>query len=141
MAIGEFLSDLTPAKLGQAIPDALKGLFDFFFGPIVDALSSVFGGDSKMGGGRFLSAQGGLRFTGRDQGLAMLHAGEMVVPRSGQMSSSVARDVEAQSGGGGVTININSAITERSAVDALVRKIEQRFGDFGQSTSPLFGGI
>ncbi|QDP45831.1 MAG: hypothetical protein Unbinned5179contig1004_23 [Prokaryotic dsDNA virus sp.] len=141
MAIGEFLSDLTPAKLGQAILDALKGLFDFFFGPIVDALSSIFGGDSKMGGGRFLSAQGGLRFTGRDQGLAMLHAGEMVVPRSGQMSSSVARDVEAQAGGGGVTININSAITERSAVDALVRKIEQRFGDFGQSTSPLFGGI
>ena len=53
----------------------------------------------------------------------------------------MARDVEAQAGGGGVTININSAVTERSAVDALVRKIEDRFGSFGQSTSPLFGGI
>lgn len=88
-----------------------------------------------------MSAQSGLRFTGQQQGLAMLHQGEMVVPRSGQMSSSVARDVEAQTGGGGITININSAITERSAVDALVRKIERRFGGFGQSTSPLFGGL
>ena len=87
-----------------------------------------------------LSGQGGLRFTGANRGLAMLHEGEMVVPRSGQMSSNVARDVSSQMGGGGVNITINSAITERSAIDSLVRKIEQRFGSFGQSTSPLFGG-
>ena len=90
------------------------------------------------------SAQGGLRFTGANRGLAMLHEGEMVVPRSGQISSTVARDaqgaIQAQGGGGGVTVVINSAITERSAVDALVRKIEERFSAFGQSTSPLFGG-
>ena len=94
-----------------------------------------------MGGGRMLSGQGGLRFTGQNRGLAMLHEGEMVVPRSGQMSSSVARDANIANGGsGGINIVINSAITERSAVDSLVRKIEERFGSFGQSTSPLFGG-
>ena len=130
-------------NIGKAIGDAIKSVLDFFLEPITDALNfagDLFSGDSKMGGGRFLSAQGGLRFTGRNQGLALLHQGEMVVPRSGQMSSSVARDVEAQTGGGGVTININSAVTERSAIDSLVRKIEDRFGSFGQSTSPLFGG-
>ena len=91
-----------------------------------------------------LSGQGGLRFTGSGRGLAMLHEGEMVVPRSGQMSSSVARDAQSAisaQGGGGVTIVINSAITERSAIDGLVRRIEERFGAFGQSTSNLFGGV
>ena len=92
-----------------------------------------------------LSAQGGLRFTGSNRGLALLHEGEAIVPRSGQISSSVARDaqsaISAQGGGGGVTIVINSAITERSAIDGLVRRIEERFGAFGQSTSNLFGGV
>ena len=133
------------------IVEGLKSIKDFFvdglnllFGPLIDGIKGIIGfftGESFASGGRFLSGQGGLRFTGQQQGLAMLHQGEMVVPRSGQMSSSVARDVEAQVGGGGITININSAITERSAVDALVRKIERRFGGFGQSTSPLFGGL
>ena len=133
------------------IVEGLKNIKDFFvdglnllFGPLIDGIKGIVGfftGESFASGGRFLSGQGGLRFTGQQQGLAMLHQGEMVVPRSGQMSSSVARDVEAQVGGGGITININSAITERSAVDALVRKIERRFGGFGQSTSPLFGGL
>ena len=137
--IGEFIKDLSPMAV-------LKKLFSGIMGAINDFVKAVFGldmgfgGESFMSGGRFLSAQGGLRFTGASQGLAMLHSGEMVVPRSGQMSSSVARDVEVQAAGGGVTININSAITERSAIDSLVRKIEQRFGGFGQSTSPLFGG-
>ena len=140
-------------SLGKFIVEGFKKLFNFkqflldlfntisklvgdFVQPILDALDfNVFGG-----GGRMLSAQSGLRFTGQREGLALLHRGETVVPRSGQMSSSVARDVEAQTGGGGVTININSAVTERSAIDSLVRKIEDRFGSFGQSTSPLFGG-
>ena len=88
------------------------------------------------------SAQGGIRFTGASRGLAMLHEGEAVIPRSGQISSSVARDAQSiTQGGKSVTVVINSAITERSAIDALVRKIEERFGDFGQSTSPLFGGL
>jgi len=139
--IGEFFTNL-PKDLGKAILGGIGDAFAFFFEPLTKAFEAVGGlfGGSFMSGGRFLSAQGGLRFTGREQGLAMLHSGEMVVPRSGQMSSSVARDVQAQTGGGGVTININSAITERSAIDSLVRKIEDRFGSFGQSTSPLFGG-
>jgi hypothetical protein len=150
---------LIASHLSKAIGDVLKGVVDFFKSPIknifealkqafvnlvdliVGAFTSVF--PSFMGGGRMPSAQGGLRFTGANRGLAMLHEGEMVVPRSGQISSTVARDaqgaIQAQ-GGGGVTVVINSAITERSAVDALVRKIEERFSAFGQSTSPLFGG-
>ena len=146
------------SHISKAIGHVLKGIVDFFKDPIgnivkgigqlfqnfidliVEAFTSVF--PSFMGGGRMPSAQGGLRFTD-GRGLAMLHEGEMVVPRSGQISSSVARDAQRASqgqGGGGVTIVINSAITERSAVDALVRKIEERFSAFGQSTSPLFGG-
>ncbi len=148
------------ASIGKLIMSVVDGIKDFFsgkgfFNAIGDAIGSMFErlvelitapfeglfGGSKMGGGRMLSGQGGLRFTGANRGLAMLHEGEMVVPRSGQMSSNVARDVSAQmGGGGGVNITINSAITERSAIDSLVRKIEQRFGSFGQSTSTLFGG-
>ena len=124
----------------QAIGEAIGSMFERLVELIKAPFEGLFGG-SKMGGGRMLSGQGGLRFTGANRGLAMLHEGEMVVPRSGQMSSTVARDVSAQmGGGGGVNITINSAITERSAIDSLVRKIEQRFGSFGQSTSPLFGG-
>ena len=137
-AIGGIFTDPMKffAGIGDAIGASLEKLWELISSPFKD----LFGGDSFMSGGRFLSGQGGLRFTGASQGFAMLHSGEMVVPRSGQMSSSVARDVQAQTAGGGVTININSAITERSAIDALVRKIEDRFGSFGQSTSPLFGG-
>lgn len=120
----------------------LSALFESLIQSILEPIFSLF--PSFMSGGRMPSAQGGLRFTGANRGLAMLHEGEMVVPRSGQISSTVARDaqgaIQAQGGGGGVTVVINSAITERSAVDALVRKIEERFSAFGQSTSPLFGG-
>jgi len=130
----------------RGIGDALGEAIAFIFRPVTQVINSIaefFGGGTQsfMSGGRFLSAQGGLRFTGQQQGLALLHSGETVVPRSGQMSSTVARDVQQQAPmGGGVTININSAVTERSAIDSLVRKIEDRFGSFGQSTSPLFGG-
>lgn len=124
----------------EAIGSALMDMFDRLINLIIEPFTGLFGG-SKMGGGRMLSGQGGLRFTGANRGLSLLHEGEMVVPRSGQMSSSVARDVASQMrGSGGVNITINSAITERSAIDGLVRKIEERFGGFGQSTSTLFGG-
>lgn len=123
---------------------AIAGLFERLFDLILAPIRGLLGG-SFMSGGRMLSGQGGLRFTGSNRGLALLHEGEAIVPRSGQMSSSVARDaqsaISAQGGGGGVTIVINSAITERSAIDGLVRRIEERFGAFGQSTSNLFGGV
>ena len=96
---------------------------------------------SFMGGGRFVpSAQGGIRFTGMKDGLAMLHRGEFVVPQSGQRPQQVDRQLNRTTGGG-MTININSAVVDRNAVDALVREIEIRFNNqFGTSSSNLFGG-
>jgi hypothetical protein len=93
-----------------------------------------------MGGGRFIpKAQGGIRFTGAQDGLAMLHRGEFVVPQSGQRPQQV--DRQMQGTGGGLTVNINSAVVDRNAVDALVRQIEIRFNNqFGTSSSNLFGG-
>ena len=95
---------------------------------------------SFMGGGRFVpSAQGGIRFTGMQDGLAMLHRGEFVVPQSGQRPQQVDRQLNSTTGG--MTININSAVVDRNAVDALVREIEIRFNNqFGTSSSSLFGG-
>ena len=90
-------------------------------------------------GGRIPFAQSGIRFTG-STGLALLHRNETVVPESGQASQAVQRDYMSQVGGQGMTININSAIVEGNAIDALVRQIEQRFRAFGSSTSPLFTG-
>ena len=129
-----------------AIAEGIGKILSDFVSTILSPILSLVGIDvnSFMSGGRMTSAQGGIRFTGASRGLAMLHEGEAVIPRSGQISSSVARDaqrINQSQGGGGVTVVINSAITERSAVDALVRKIEERFQDFGQSTSPLFGGL
>lgn len=94
-----------------------------------------------MGGGRFVpSAQGGIRFTGAQDGLAQLHRGEFVVPQSGQRPQQVDRQLNNTTGGG-MTININSAVVDRNAVDALVREIEIRFNNqFGTSSSSLFGG-
>ena len=96
---------------------------------------------SFMGGGRFVpSAQGGIRFTGAQDGPAMLHRGEFVVPQSGQRPQQVDRQLNNTTGGG-MTININSAVVDRNAVDALVREIEIRFNNqFGTSSSSLFGG-
>jgi len=90
-------------------------------------------------GGRYIpSARGGIKFTGADEGLAMLHRGEFVVPETGQMPQAVQRTMGM--GQGGMTININAAVVESNAVDELVRQIERRFQTFGSSTSPLFGG-
>jgi len=72
-------------------------------------------------------------------GMAMLHRGEFVVPQSGQRPQQVDRQLNRS--GGGMVININSAVVDRNAVDALVREIEIRFNNtFGTSSSNLFGG-
>ena len=91
-------------------------------------------------GGRYIPStdRGGIKFTGSDEGLAMLHRGEFVVPETGQMPQAVQRTMGM--GQGGMTININAAVVESNAVDELVRQIERRFQTFGSSTSPLFGG-
>ena len=74
----------------------------------------------------------------QDQGLAMLHRGEFVVPETGQMPQAVQRTMGM--GQSGINITINAAVVESNAVDELVRQIERRFQTFGSSTSPLFGG-
>lgn len=95
---------------------------------------------SFMSGGTFLpKAAGGIRYTGNEQGLAMLHRGEFVVPASGQRNQNADRQLSSM--GGGVNLNINAAVVDRNAVDALVREIEIRFNSkFGVSSSNLFGG-
>ena len=97
-----------------------------------------FGGE-KLGGGRvhFPAGEGGLRFTGRQRGLALLHPGEVVTPRSGRMSQGLERRFQ---GGQAPNIVINSAVVDGSVIDTLVRQIEERFLTFGTSQSTLFGG-
>tara|TARA_R100000654_G_scaffold72628_1_gene104619 strand:- start:131 stop:1324 length:1194 start_codon:yes stop_codon:yes gene_type:complete len=98
----------------------------------------IVGNDSMRSGGRYFpSARGGIKFTGAEQGLAMLHRGEFVVPETGQMPQAVQRNMNGQ--GGGLVVNINAAVVEQNAVDEIVRMIERRFNTFGQSTSTLFG--
>ena len=113
------------------------GILNFlrdFFDPSVSA--------TFAGGGSFIpAAQGGMRFTGQKRsGLALLHQGEFVVPQSGQKPQAVERQMQSSSAGG-INIVINSQIVEQNAVDALVRRIEERFNNnFGLASSNLFGG-
>ena len=119
---------------GSSIPNFLK---DF---------ASIFGiKETKLfrSGGRIPSARSGLRMTSGSfggGGMAMLHPDEFVVPASGMRPQQVDRTLDQMGGAsGGVSIVINSMMTEGSAVDALVRKIENRFQTFGSAKSPLFG--
>ena len=117
------------AIIGDPIEDA-KEFFRRVFDPDVAAFA---------GGGRMISAQGGIRFTGSQRtSLAQLHAGEFVVPQSGQRPQQVDRALRQQSGAG-VVINVNGTLVERNALDELVRRLEQRFGNFGAGQTSLFG--
>ena len=125
-------------NLGKNIKEGLKAGFEEFFRR-VNVVGGILSGGSKRGGGPFIpSARGGIKFTGADEGLAMLHRGEFVVPETGQMPQAVQRTMGM--GQGGINITINASVVERNAIDDLVRKIERRFQTFGSSTSPLFGG-
>ena len=125
-------------NLGKNIKEGLKAGFEEFFRR-VNVVGSILSGGSKRGGGPFIPyARGGIKFTGADEGLAMLHRGEFVVPETGQMPQAVQRTMGM--GQGGINITINASVVERNAIDDLVRKIERRFQTFGSSTSPLFGG-
>ena len=134
-------SVLTREGRRDARADAIEGLKDFFrseFGG-VQAFGEALRGFA--GGGAFVpQAQGGMRFTGSSRsGLAMLHQNEFVVPASGQRPQTVDRQMSSM--GGGVNIVINSPVVEQNAVDAIVRRIEERFNsNFGLSSSNLFGG-
>lgn len=133
-----------------------------FFQRIIDAIKGVFGGDlkesindglsgianfltspfdriqGKMGGGYFHvpQAANGLRFTGEKRGLAMLHEGEVVVPRSGRVPQGIANSLGS---GGGINLTINSAVVDGNIIETLVRQIEDRFTQFGSSTSSILG--
>jgi len=139
----EFFISFTQAmgKLAQAFADIVTAPFDELVSIMkeiwewITAPFSIF--DSKMGGGRFRvpHGEGGLRYTGAKRGLAMLHEGEVVVPRSGQASQGIQRRF---GGGSGMNIVINSAVVDGNVVETLVQQIEQRFEAFGSSTSTLF---
>ena len=92
----------------------------------------------KMNGGYFHvpQAANGLRFTGEKRGLAMLHEGEVVVPRSGRVPQGIANSL---GGGGGINLTINSAVVDGNIIETLVRQIEERFTQFGSSTSTVLG--
>jgi len=133
-----------PFRIWEALKEGFRS--------IVDAISLGLGDKFEAAGEGFRSTaqaigewiknigsgQAGLRFTGSQSGLALLHPKEVVVPESGRMSQAVGRSMAQQSGGGGINISINSLVTERSAIDELVRQVERRFYTFGNSTSPLF---
>jgi hypothetical protein len=109
-------------------------------GRLIEDFKKAFSFLGLESGGRLQFAESGLRFTGESTGMAVLHPGEFVVPRTGQAPQNVQRDFGSQSGGGGMTINITGDLIESTAVDELVRRIENRFLSFGGGSSPLFGG-
>ena len=132
-------------NLPRAIWEAIKGGFR----SIVDALTLNIGDtirdridearkkDMSWFGLQIPQGQSGMRFTGADQGLAILHRNETVVPATGRSSQETRQNIQANTGQG-LTIQINSLVTERSAIDELVRRIQTRYSTFGQATSPIF---
>ena len=131
VALKDFFSALFDAP-GEKIKEGLGNVLDFFMEPFERL-------NPKLGGGRvhFPAGEGGLRFTGRQRGLALLHPGEVVTPRSGRMSQGLQRRFQ---GGQAPNIVINSAVVDGNVIDTLVRQIEERFLTFGTSQSTLFGG-
>ena len=136
--------------LGKELKSALFGWFERireFFTNFGEFFSNMFTREGRRenrqkvlgfeSGGRFVPSTG-LRFTGADDGLAMLHRGETVVPESNRRSQAVDRTMNSMNGGG-VTVVVNAEIVESNAIDELVRRIEQRFQDFGGARSTLFG--
>ncbi len=129
------------SNAGDRIAARFEGITSFI--EAFERLDSIVrpNGGAFAGGGAFIpQAQGGMRFTGSARsGLAMLHQNEFVVPASGQRPQTVDRQMSSM--GGGINIVINSPVVEQNAVDALVRRIEERFNsNFGLSSSNLFGG-
>ena len=119
-------------SLAQGIKDGFTQAGEFLE-KVFDPTQRAF-----MGGGRMVTAQGGIRFTGSEQGLAMLHRNEYVVPQSGQAPQEVHRRLN-QGGNSNVVVNVSGTLIERNAIDELVRRLERRFGNFGQGQSSLFG--
>jgi hypothetical protein len=137
-----------PGRIAMGVVNGIRALFDKIFvsgpqqfadkvGGFFTDLFSFFGIDSKRSGGRMVSARRGLRFTGSSDAMAQLHRNEYVVPESGARPQAVERIMNEQSGSG-INITINADVVERDAIETLVRKIEQRFQNFGTMQSSLF---
>jgi hypothetical protein len=135
VAFVQAIRDLFPSREGaETAAEEHRNFIKAF----INAIS--FGGDVFRSGGNFIpSAKSGIRFTGANEGLALLHRGEYVVPETGQAPQQVQRDLGMGMGGNGIVINIQAQVVEQNAIDELVRQIERRFQTFGQSTSTLFG--
>jgi len=127
--------------IGKLFTDLFDGLMNrlrdiFSISNVIDTIFANLPGFQS--GGRFIpSARQGMRMTS-GTGLALLHPNEYVVPQSGMAPQAVKRTMDQFSGGQSTNININSLVTERSAIDTLVRKIENRYQAFGSSKSTLF---
>ena len=120
----------------------MSKIFDKYFGISFENQAQIKQAFGFRSGGRILSARSGMRVTSGAFGaaqMAMVHPGEIITPQSGSRPQAIDRTLNQMSGGQGVTVVINSAVTEASAIDGLVRKIENRFRTFGSATSPLFG--
>ena len=167
VAVGEAFINLI-FQLPRAIFDAVGVFTETFVRELIDALfawldrikdffnnfgeyfSNIFTREGRRenrqrilgfeSGGRFIPNQNSLSFTGGQDGLAMLHRGEYVVPESNRRSQAVDRTMNTMAGGG-VQIVVNAEIVEQGAIDELVRRIEQRFQGFGGGRSTLFGGV
>tara|TARA_Y100000593_G_C4323788_1_gene345532 strand:+ start:17433 stop:19718 length:2286 start_codon:yes stop_codon:yes gene_type:complete len=136
------------AGIMQFVDEIVNSVIDFFRSPvdnIKEGAKSTWEwvkkpfADLLMGGGRFRvpHGEGGLRYTGASRGLAMLHEGEVVIPRSGQASQGIQRRFGGD-GPGGMNIVINSAVVDGNVIETLVRQIEEKFEAFGSSRSSLF---
>ena len=151
LAISELIRQIG-VGLQQLAHDLLEGMREIFqtegklsefSGGHLRFIADFFGMNTDFrSGGRIRSARGGMRVTSGSFGaaqLAMVHPGEIIAPQSGSRPQAIDRTLNQMNGGQGVTVVINSAVTEASAIDGLVRKIENRFRTFGSATSPLFG--
>ena len=66
-------------------------------------------------------------------GTAMVHRGETIIPAGGRAAQ------DRMTTGGGVTVNISTAILDRDVIPRLVREIDRAVGTYGR-TSAAFAG-
>ena len=66
-------------------------------------------------------------------GMALIHRGETIIPAGGRAAQ------DRMTTGGGVTVNISTAILDRDVIPRLVREIDRAVGTYGR-TSAAFAG-
>ena len=84
----------------QAFTEGIKNGFKASFEEFLRRINVLGGIISKRSGGRYIpSARGGIKFTGADEGLAMLHREGVRRARTGQMPQAVQRTMGMGQGG------------------------------------------